>query len=141
MIRYSTFLFLLVILLQAGCRSAAHLPHSIKKDFRNGNTAVGWNEDTVNSCSILLGKKKFYCTIIQKYSTPEKRFYYSGNYKRSSDTLFLQYDEEKKPLHFTDFLILESTNNYLIQNFTDHTKHMFLSIQGNNFRSRRLPWE
>src|SRR5690242_14805551 len=87
---------------------------------------VAWNEDYVNSYVFTLPKgNKFSYEISRKKGLKDTiTESYKGTFDFSSDTIFLKFKGEQ-PNGVAPYLILEASEHYLIQYFTDGRKRMF----------------
>ena len=105
-----------------GCSSARHT-------YNRDDYEVAWNEDTVNNYHIVFSKKgSFTYTIATKNGKKDTAEIYKGTYGGVSNEIYLNFSGNK-PAGLNPVLIIEASNNYYIQYFTDGRKRMFLRIQ------------
>jgi|KBSMisStaDraftv2_1062788.scaffolds.fasta_scaffold1028121_2 hypothetical protein len=104
------------------CKSTKQ--NSVALDTYRSPSFIVWNEDTVNSYAFeVKNENKFAYTILRKDSTQE---FYNGICKYTFDTLFLIYNQNKKPAFVKDYLVREAAGMGYIQYFTDGRKKVFL---------------
>lgn len=93
------------------------------------NTCIAWNQDTANPIHLALTKSNhFFYSITITDSGSKREEYFSGSYLDRGDTIFLHYNNNGVPEHFTNFLVKEMQGNYFIQYFTNSSSRIFLSI-------------
>ena len=96
---------------------------------------IAWNEDTVNTYQLtLLENKNFVYAIIKKEGEVRRTKGFGGTYKFSADSILLTYDKSLYSVEITDYLIKETSGDYVIQYFKNSTDRMFLRIQKTNHR-------
>lgn len=122
MTRLSTFFILAVPGIATGCSSSRTSTNPF--DYN-----IAWNEDTVNNYQIALSKKgSFYYRIETKDGVKDTVLHYKGTYGKVTNEIYLKFTG-KKPEGTTPYLIVDSSGNYYIQNFTDGRKRIFLRRQ------------
>ena len=94
------------------------------------------SDDTVLSYQFELVKDSRFFYIISYRDSNQKivKGYYSGHGVISGDTIYLTYKKNKRPSYLKNFLLKEVSGNYLIQNFADDTKRIFMRIYRLNMR-------
>jgi hypothetical protein len=106
---------------------------SSKKTVRKTSSLIllAWNENTVHNYQFSLFKNgQFVYTIIEKDSSQKVKSYYGRCINKSvSDTLFLKYNKNKIAPGFKSYLVEEADGRYLIQQFIDSPKLIFLRLQ------------
>ncbi len=96
-------------------------------NYRNGNVLVAWNEDTACSYQFGIRNDRFAYAIIQKDSCRNKiKKYYYGRFQNVGDRIYLNYYNAICPSNMVTYLVKEISGNYLIQNFNDGSKRVFM---------------
>jgi len=85
---------------------------------------TAWNEDTTHSVKFLPLKNNRF--VYQIKNKKEKTVYFVGTYQDKIDTILLTFENPQSD--WKNFLIKEISNNYLIQQFVDDRKSIFLRI-------------
>ncbi|GGH65021.1 hypothetical protein HNQ91_002171 [Filimonas zeae] len=112
---------LVTVLLAAGCAS--------RKSVSYGDMAeIAWNEDTVNTCQLVMFKTGAFTYVIPTGVGNRHRMYYTGKVYSAShkDTIYLCYKHNKVPPGFTSYLIRDVSGSYLIQKYTSKEERLFL---------------
>lgn len=124
MTKLTSLLIIAVIAIAMGCSSS-------RPSYNPLEYEIAWNEDTVNSHTIAFSRKKgtfAYEIATKKDSIIYNLERYKGTYGGVSNEIFLKFNGNK-PAGLNPVLIIEASNSYYIQYFTDGRKRMFLRIQ------------
>ncbi|MES2774243.1 MAG: hypothetical protein V4722_08670 [Bacteroidota bacterium] len=94
---------------------------------------VSWYEDSVSMYQFaLLDKKQFAYTIVNKHVPDHIIETYYGDWALLKDTIFLTFKKnDPKPKGLYHYLIVEGSDTYLIQTFTNSPTKLFLRIHKN----------
>jgi hypothetical protein len=120
MTRLTLLLFIAITGITTGCSSSRRYLTPMEYD-------LAWNEDTVNDYRLILTKKGNFTYTI-KEGTKAKTEIYKGTFGGTGNELFLNFNGNK-PAVLNPVVIIEASNNYIIQYFTDGRKRMFLRLQ------------
>ena len=90
---------------------------------------IAWNGDNVVSYRIAFLKDRSFIYTIEEPGDDHPKMItgYHGHISNSNDTLHLLFAGKKRP-PMCDYLVRESTGQYVIQYFKDGRKRMFLRI-------------
>ena len=82
------------------------------------------------TCQFSLRRNYKFAYLISTLDTVGKvtQKIYKGTVKLSDEKMFLLYDHNIRPNNVQSFLIIEITGDYLIQDFTDGRKRMYMRI-------------
>jgi hypothetical protein len=120
MTKLTTLLIIAVIGIATGCSSSR--PSLSPFDYE-----IAWNEDTVNDYRLIFTKKGDFTYMI-KDGVKHNSKIYKGTFGGVDNEIFLKFNSDK-PEGLNPVVIIEASNNYYIQYFTDGRKRMFLRIQ------------
>ena len=101
---------------------------SSRPAYNGNNYEVAWNEDTVNDYRLILSKKGDDFTYRVKDGITKTTKVFKGTFGGTDNELYLKFNGDK-PEGLNPVVIIEGSNNYYIQYFTDGRKRMFLRIQ------------
>jgi len=102
---------------------------TVRKSY-NKDRIIAWNEDTIMTCQFTMRnhyKFTYLVTTLDSNNNKTQKIY-NGTVKLSDDKIFLLYHLDIKPANVQSFLIREVTGNYLIQDFTDGRKRMYMRV-------------
>lgn len=120
----------------SGAQRKAH------KNFR----LLAWNEDSVKNVILSIKRSnRFHYTITTQDTDKSITKHYKGTWKKSNDTIYLNYRNSIIPNSFKHFLLLEIQGNFLIQHMENANNPIYLRIQfepigGRGYRPKR-PWD
>jgi hypothetical protein len=90
-----------------------------------------WNEDTLNPYQFAYYSDSSFTYYIPQPGSPRSGVLLKGIIiKDKFDTFFLKYRNDKQPKTFTNYLIRETSGNYLIQPLKDKPDRIYLRIIG-----------
>ena len=95
--------------------------------------SIAWNEDEINKWVLVTQEGgKFVYIVSHKDITSgiTKTENYFGSFRAltNRDTVWLKYDNSKKPEGALDYIVIETSRAYLIQPFSDKRKRIFLRV-------------
>ena len=91
---------------------------------------IAWNEDTIVTCQFAVRTDYKFAYLISTLDSSGKltQKIYNGIVKFQDEKIHLFYDRNIKPANVQSYLIKKITGDYLIQDFTDGRKRMYLRI-------------
>lgn len=120
MTRLTLLLFIAITGITIGCSSS-------RPTLKADDNEIAWNEDTLNDYRLILSKKGDFTYKI-KDGVKKTVNTYKGTFGGVDNEIYLKFNGDK-PEGLNPVVIIEASNNYYIQYFTDGRKRMFLRIQ------------
>ena len=123
------FVILIKVIILSACTNSKTASQTSQKSYI-GERIVAWNEDTIVTCQFALRRDYKFAYLISALDTNGKvtQTTYKGTVKLLDDKIFLLYHQNIRPANVQSFLIKEVSGDYLIQDFTDGRKRMYLRI-------------
>jgi len=120
---------LLIITAFTACANS-NASNEVFRKYYNKEQIIAWNEDTIMTCQFEIRSHSNFTYLVSTLDSNgiKRQKIYNGTFKFSDDKIFLRYHHDIKPANVQNFLIREITGQYLIKDFTDGRKRMYLRI-------------
>jgi len=110
--------------------SNSRASNEIFRKYYNKEQIIAWNEDTIMTCQFEIRSHSNFAYLVSTLDSNGNisQKIYNGTFKFLDDKIFLRYHHDIKPANVQNFLIREITGGYLIQDFINGRKRMYMRI-------------
>jgi len=120
----------IVMLILLGCTSRKPINY-----YDYSPIIIAVNDDTINCFEFVMMRNNHFSYSIRKDSSTDKQYYHGiVSLKQNTDTIYLNYYKNQKPVGLKNYLVREISGLYLIQFFDSSSKRVFLHRQSTGYR-------